>query len=45
LVKKNQLKERFEKILAELQAVQKAKVAADQKLVCVLFLSEDKADW
>jgi len=33
LVKKNQLKEAFEKILGELQAVTKAKTAADQKMV------------
>jgi hypothetical protein len=33
LVKKNQLKESFEKILGELQAVTKAKTAADQKMV------------
>jgi hypothetical protein len=36
LVKKNQLKESFEKILGELQAVTKAKTAADQKLVSQL---------
>jgi alanyl-tRNA synthetase len=33
LVKKNQLRESYEKVLAELQAVQKAKVAADSKMV------------
>jgi len=36
LVKKNQLKEAFEKILGELQAVTKAKTAADQKMVSLL---------
>ena len=36
LVKKNQLKESFEKILGELQAVTKAKTAADQKMVSLL---------
>lgn len=34
LVKKNQLKESFEKVASELQAITKAKTAADQKLVC-----------
>jgi alanyl-tRNA synthetase len=38
LVKKNQLKESFEKVLAELQTIQKAKVAADQKMVSLEHL-------
>lgn len=36
LVKKNQLKESFEKVASELQAVLKAKTVADQKLVRLL---------
>ena len=44
MVKKNQLKESFEKILGELQAVTKAKTAADQKMVSLSAGSRDRAD-
>ena len=43
LVKKQQLKEKFEKIAAEVAAVAKAKTAADQKMVsCVSMPHESK---
>jgi alanyl-tRNA synthetase len=44
LVKKNQLKESFEKILGELQAVTKAKTAADQKMVSLHMCCRVRAD-
>lgn len=44
MVKKNELKASFEKVASELQALQKAKIAADQKLVSGLVVDRRSSE-